>query len=305
MLIFPNMVVNIGLIICGINFELTNWLSLTTVDSIRGTMFMDITDICIRNAAVRLDNYNDMEHNGDNTNDSNDSSSNDYRNVISGSDKYKGIKIRVNYNSENETFNKLKSNFYNDVDEAANDCMHLLLLEWYKQSYNDDEYVDNYKIQSDSYRNNNAFNAEISTDGIANCDNNNNNNNNNIDCGNSGGQYDRSSTRKHNDHYDNFHLYGRVIFPKVYYMNTQHFSGNDDDNDSDDDSDYDSDDDSDYDSDDESDNDHDSGDDFDDNSDIDIDAYDDREYDKFDGYIDDDNNVIIVMIIMMMLKRYL
>ena len=218
MIIFPNIVVNIGLIICGINFELTNWLSVTNIYSNRGTMFMNITEICLHHHhnhnyhhTSKEEEYDDVVDDGydkrtssiddhrnndiHNEMDSDDNHYNDERrssNIRSNS-RYTGIKIRIKYYSDNETFNELKSNFYNDVDEAANDCMHLLMLEWYQQQ------------QSYHYKEINNDNSNDDSHRI-------------ID-------HDGRDTHDGADDDDDIHQYGRVIFPKVYYMNTNHFSG--------------------------------------------------------------------------------
>lgn len=211
MLIFPNIVVNIGLIICGINFELTNWLSLTNTHSIRGTMFMNITEICLQHHhGDSHDDIHDDSHDGDDGNRVSQSSRNYHRNNEKEDDdihhnnerssRYKGIKIRIKkYNSDNNNNN-------NDdvIDEAANECMHLLMLEWNQQQQQQSNFHDN-EIINYSYSNN-SINDDYSNRII-----------------------DANHVRGNKDTFDDddkmYNLYGRVIFPKVYYMNTQHFSG--------------------------------------------------------------------------------
>jgi len=188
---------NIGLIICGINFELTNWLIITNDHSVRGSMFMNITEICLHHhhhheSDSKNDNSNNI-HNHHSVRDSDDVYDNR-------SSKYKGIKIRVKYNDE--ILNNLKSNYYNDVDEAANDCIHLLMLEWYQQSYH-------YNLIN--YSNN--YNEDDDDDNRIDSHRNHKRNKETYD--------DIGSYHK----IDKYALYGAVIFPKVYYMNTKHFSG--------------------------------------------------------------------------------
>ena len=234
MIIFPNIVVNIGLIICGINFELTNWLSVTNIYSNRGTMFMNITEICLHHHhnhhhTGKEEEYDDVDDGYDKRTSSidiNDHRNNDIHNEKDGdnnhyndertssnirsNNRYKGIKIRIKYYSDNDTFNKLKSNFYNDVDEAANDCMHLLMLEWYQQQQsfhykgiNNDNNDDIHSITDDNHGD--VKSPSRGSDG-------------NRDTHDDDDDDD-------DDNNNNIHQYGRVVFPKVYYMNTNHFSG--------------------------------------------------------------------------------
>jgi hypothetical protein len=171
---------------------------------------MNITEICLNHHyhhhTGKEEEYDDVnyididDHRSNDIHNDKDGDDNHYNDERSSSyirsnNSYKGIKIRIKYYSDNDTFNELKSNFYNDVDEAANDCMHLLMLEWYQQQ------------QSFHYK-------EI----------NNNDDSHRIIDDNHDGNRDTHDDDDYDDD-DDIHQYGRVIFPKVYYMNTQHFSG--------------------------------------------------------------------------------